>query len=277
VKKKKPSRRLALVGCGAIGTLVATLLEKRKSSFKVTAVLDADASSAQKLSRRLKSKPKVCRSPGELFQKADLVLEAASMKAAPGIAEAALRRGLPVVMMSTGGFLLHREKLTRLAERNRTKIYLPSGALTGLDGVRAARQMGPLKSVSITSTKPPGGLIGAPGLTASQKRLLYKSKSAFYLYKGGVRGAIRRFPANVNVAATLALASGNPERVRVSVKADPKAKLNQHEIFVSGSFGEMEMVTRNKPSALNPKTSALAVQAALALFERLESYVEVGN
>ena len=188
------------------------------------------------------------------------------MAAAPGVAEAALRRRVPVVMMSTGGFLLNRQKLTALAAKYRTKIYLPSGALTGLDGVRAARQIGALQRVTITSTKPPGGLHGAPGLTAAQKRLLYKSKSAFYLYRGDVWGAIRRFPANVNVAATLALASGNPERVKVSVKADPKAKLNQHEIFVSGSFGEMEMVTRNKPSALNPKTSALAVQAAPRAF-----------
>ena len=90
-------------------------------------------------------------------------------------------------------------------------------------------------------------------------------------------GAVRRFPANVNVAATTALASGNPKKLKVQVMADPKIKSNQHEIHVSGDFGELTAVTRNRPSKQNPKTSALAIQAALALFERLESYVEVGN
>ena len=180
-------------------------------------------------------------------------------------------------MMSTGGFLLHQKQLEGLARRYRTKIYLPSGALCGLDGLRAARQIGKIKELRITSTKPPRGFEGAPGLTSTQKRLLYKNKNAFYLYQGDVWGAIRRFPSNVNVAATTALASGNPKMLKVRVMADPNIKSNQHEIHVSGDFGQLTTITRNRPSKENPRTSALAIQAALALFERLESYVEVGN
>jgi aspartate dehydrogenase len=270
-------RRLGIVGCGAIGSLVAKLLEKKKSSFRVTAVLDRVPASALKLSKSLKSRPAVCANLNELLSKCDLVLEAASVKAALPVAEAALKKHRPVVMMSTGGFLLNQKRLTALAAENRTKIYLPSGALCGLDGVRAARQIGKIKDVRITSTKPPAGFQGAPGLTDSQKRLLYKTKSAFYLYKGDVWGAVRRFPANVNVAATTALASGDPRKLKVRVMADPKIKSNQHEVRVSGDFGELTAITRNRPSKQNPKTSALAIQAALALFERLESYVEVGN
>ena len=53
--------------------------------------------------------------------------------------------------------------------------------------------------------------------------------------------------------------------------------VNQHEVLVQGDFGELRAVTRNVPSKDNPKTSALAIQAALALFERIENYVEIGN
>jgi aspartate dehydrogenase len=277
VKRVKPGRRLGLVGCGAIGSLVAHLLEKKKSSFQVTVLFDTFLSTAENLSRSLKSRPRVCRDLSGIFSKCDIVLEAASVQAAVQVAEMALRKRKPMVMMSTGGFLLNQRRLSALAAKNQTKIYLPSGALCGLDGVKAARQLGRISELRITSTKPPGGFAGAPGLTKAQKQKLYKSKSAFYLYQGDVRGAIRRFPANVNVAATLALASQAPGRLKVGVVADPRMKLNQHEIHVTGDFGELTAITRNRPSKMNPKTSALAIQAALALFERLENYVEVGN
>jgi len=277
--RKEPGkgRRLAIVGCGAIGSLVAKLLQKKRSSFQVTAVFDTYLSNARSLSKSLKSHPKVCHRMNDIFSNCDLVLEAASVQAAPQVVKESLKRRKPVVLMSTGGFFLNRHELTRLAKKVRTKIYLPSGALCGLDGVKAARQIGKVRELRITSTKPPRGFLGAPGLTPDQKRKLYKSKQAFYLYKGNVEGAIRRFPANVNVAATTALASGSPQKLKVRVMADPKAKLNQHEIFLSGDFGELTAVTRNVPSPLNPKTSSLAIQAALAIFERLENYVEVGN
>ncbi len=275
--KKAPPRRLGIVGCGAIGSVVARLLEKKKSAFRVTALFDINHTSAVNLSKLLKSNPTVCVGIGPMLGKCDILLEAASVQVALSVAEVALKKLIPVVMMSTGGFLLHQKKLEKLARRYQTKIYLPSGALCGLDGLKAARQIGKIRELIITSTKPPRGFEGAPGLTSSQKRLLYKSKSAFYLYQGDVWGAIRRFPANVNVAATTALASGNPKKLKVRVMVDPTIKSNQHEIHVAGDFGELTAVTRNRPSKDNPRTSALAIQAALALFERLESYVEVGN
>ena len=270
-------RRLGVVGCGAIGSLVARLLEKKKSSFRVSAVFDAVPSSAQRLSSGLQSRPFVCSRLDQLFPKCDYVLEAASVKGVLQIAEKSLKHRKPLVMMSTGGFLLNQKKLSALARRFRTKIYLPSGALCGLDGLKAARQIGKVRELNITSTKPPRGFQGAPGLTGAQKRRLESSKKPFALYNGDVWGAVRRFPANVNVAATTALASGDPRKLRVRVMADPRARHNQHEIHAAGDFGELVATTRNVPSRDNPKTSALAIQAALALFERLESYIEVGT
>lgn len=214
MSSSRPGQRLALVGCGTIGSLVAELLEKKKSSFKVTALYDARPEAAQLLSKKLKSKPKVCHSLSEVLSLCDWVLEAASVKAALPTAQASLQKRKPLVMMSTGAFLLHQKQLTRLAEKYKTKIYLPSGALCGLDGLKAARQIGAIKSISITSTKPPRGFAGAPGLTSAQKRALENKKSLFYLYQGDVWGAIKRFPANVNVAATTAIALENRKNSR---------------------------------------------------------------
>jgi aspartate dehydrogenase len=277
VKKGTVRRRLGIVGCGAIGSLVARLLQKKKTSFQVTAVLDAVPETAERLVRRLKSQPTACQSLSQLISKCDLVLEAASVMAAPQVAEACLKRRKPVILMSTGGFLLHQRRLTLLAQKFQTKIYLPSGALCGLDGIRAARQIGSFRKIELTSTKPPKGLMGAPGLTSAQKHTLLKTKTPVYLYQGNVWGAIRSFPANVNVGATLAAASLAPQKLKVRIVGDPKIRFNQHEVKASGEFGELTTITRNRPSAENPKTSALAIQAVLALLERLESYVEVGN
>jgi aspartate dehydrogenase len=270
-------RRLGIVGCGAIGSTVARLLEKRKSTFQVRALYDVQPSRAQHLSQKLRSHPVVCRKLSELISQVDFILEAASVQAVPLLVPPALKAKKPVVLMSTGGFLKHQKQIADLAQKYKTKVYLPSGALAGLDGVRAARQLGKIKKIGITSTKPPKGFYGAPGLTEAQKKALYSAKKPFYLYQGDVWGAIERFPSNVNVSATLAVASGRPNLLKVSVVADPKAKLNQHQIDVQGTFGELTAVTRNHPSAENPKTSALAIQAALAHFERLESFVEIGN
>jgi len=270
-------RRLGIVGCGAIGSLVARTLQARRSSFIVTALFDHHPSSASRLQKALRPRPRICKDLKDLVGHCDWVLEAASQAAAPGVAKAAISRRKPVVLMSVGGFFLHRRKLSKLAARYRTKVYLPSGALCGLDGLRAARQGAGLDRVTLTSTKPPKGFQGAPGLSPAQRKALATSRRVRTLYRGPIEGALRRFPANVNVAATLGLASGVPGKVQVLVQSDPRAKYNQHRVRAKGRFGEMETLTRNLPSAANPKTSALAIQSTLALFERLEGFVEIGN
>src|ERR1041385_6906425 len=141
-KAKGHTRKLGIVGCGAIGSLVAKLLEKKRSSFRVTAVFDTYLSNARAPSKSLKSHPKVCDRLTDVFSKCDLVLEAASVQAAYQAAIESLKRKKPIILMSTGGFFLNQKELTRLAGKYHTKIYLPSGALCGLDGIKAARQIG---------------------------------------------------------------------------------------------------------------------------------------
>ncbi|HVZ80853.1 MAG TPA: aspartate dehydrogenase domain-containing protein [bacterium] len=274
---RRPVTRLGIVGCGAIGSLVARTLDKKNPAYRVTALLDTHAPQAVRLARTLSSRPKVCTHLSELIRRSDLVLEAASVKAALPVARAVLGKGKSLVLMSAGACLLHGKELAALAKRQRTKLYIPSGAVSGVDGIRSARALGTIHRIRITSRKPPRGFLGAPGLTSRQRKSLATARRPMVLYQGGVRGAIRAFPANVNVAATTAMASGLPNKLRVTVIADPGVKTNQHEIQVEGSFGRMVLRTENVPSPANPKTSALAVQAALALLERITAPVEIGS
>jgi len=271
--------RVGLAGCGAIGRVVALELARRRSPYRVAALFDPRPESAAGLASRLKPRPRICRDLPELVTRCDFVMEAASRKAATEVARAALKARKPVLLMSTGGYLAAKTELDLLARQAApaAKLYLPSGALAGLDGIRAARQIDPLSEVTLTTTKNPKGLLGAPGLTPAQTRRLKSCKAPFTVYHGDVAGAIDRFPANINVAVTLALAADALKGVRVRIVADPDIRVNQHEIRAKGSFGELACVTRNLPSVLNPKTSALAVQSALAFFERRIVPVEVGN
>ena len=126
-------QRLGIIGCGAIGSTVARLLEKRRSSFRITSLFDLAPGPASRLSQNLKSRPRVFEKLSDVISHSDFILEAASVKAVPAVIRAALPRKKPVMVMSTGGFLFHQKEITRLANRYRTKVYLPSGALAGLD------------------------------------------------------------------------------------------------------------------------------------------------
>ena len=277
MKRSARVMKLGIVGCGAIGSLVARTLDKKNPDYRVTALFDTQAHQAVRLSKTLSSKPKVCRSLQELARRSDLVLEAASVKAALPVAKAVLGAGKPVVLMSTGAYLLYGRELESLARKHRVKLYVPSGAISGVDGIRSARALGKITRIQITSRKPPRGFQGAPGLTPQQRGALGSLRKPLVLYQGDVYGAIKAFPANVNVAATTAMASGSPKKLKVRVIADPAVKTNQHEILVEGSFGRMILRTENVPSPANPKTSALAIQAALALLERIAAPVEIGS
>lgn len=83
------------------------------------------------------------------------------------------------------------------------------------------------------------------------------------LFEGSAAEAISKFPANVNVAVTLALAGLGLHKTRVRIVVDPEIIVNQHEIYASGGFGEISITTRNNPMITNPKTSALAAFSAI--------------
>jgi aspartate dehydrogenase len=255
----KAVKKIGIIGCGAIGTGIAEFIQKRlKGKAKISAVCDIDPEKALKLSKKIK--PALIAADIEtLIKKSDLVIEAAGMKVSGKIAEMAVAFKKDVLIMSTGG-LLKKRSLFKKAESMGCNIYVPGGAICGLDGICAAG-IGKIYRVTLTTRKPPGGLKGAPYLKDMDLDGIEKET---VVYEGTAAEAVKHFPQNINVAATLSLSGIGPKRTKVKIITSPEYTKNIHEIEIEGDFGRIWTRTENVPSPVNPKTSTLAIFSALA-------------
>jgi aspartate dehydrogenase len=254
--------RVGIIGCGAIGSSVAKAIgEGKAGDAKVAAVLDIDTAKAKGLASKTGSK--ISKGVASLVSASDVVVECASQGAVRELApKIAGKKDL--VVLSVGALLDEQllALLIRKAKRGRTKLYAPSGAVCGLDGLKGAG-MGRIESVDLITTKSPKSL----GLEAKEKTVVFI---------GTPEEAVKKFPANINVSAAVKLsARGAPVTVRIV--ADPKAKANTHEVSARGEFGALVCKVENVPSKDNPKTSALAAMSAVALLRRLGDTLIVGT
>jgi aspartate dehydrogenase len=143
---------------------------------------------------------------------------------------------------------------------NNTKILIPSGAIAGLDSIRSVKKY--LNILTIVTTKNPKSLIGAPYFKSSKIRIDEILKETV-LFEGNAVDAIELFPANVNVAVSVALAGIGLVKTQVKIVADPTLSVNKHEIVGEGTFGKIQIVVQNIPSPSNPRTSYLASLSAI--------------
>jgi len=267
--------KIGLIGCGAIGAEIARALDRGTMDATLVAVCDHNPETASALIESLEHKPIKARLE-ELVDLADVVVEAASQKAVPAVALETLGRGKSLMIMSVGA-LADRElfaEVKRLARKNGARVYLPSGAIAGLDGLKSA-SMGGIRRITLTTTKNPRGLQGAPYIL-EKKIDLSALTGPTVIFQGSALDAVKAFPANVNVAATLFLAAGEGE-VLVKVVADPDIKINQHEILVEGDFGRISTKVENIPSPQNPRTSYLAALSAIATLRSIVEPVKIGT
>lgn len=267
--------KIGLVGCGAIGTEIAKALDGGEIDADLVAVCDHNPATAKALIDSLKKKPVQARLE-ELVSLTDLVVEAASQRAVPAIARAALGKGRSMMIMSVGALAdaeFYREVKT-LAKEHGARVYLPSGAISGLDGLKSA-SVGTIRSVTLTTTKNPKGLEGAPYVL--EKKIDLKAlKEPTLIFEGTAAEAVRAFPANVNVAATICLAAREGE-VKVKIIADPHINVNRHEITAEGDFGRIATRVENVPSPQNPRTSYLAALSAIATLRSIVEPVKIGT
>jgi len=269
--------KVGIVGCGAIGGEICKAFDEMVVSADLAALSDRDLGSARELAGSLKhAKPRAVSTP-ELIDAVDLVVECASQSAVKEVVIPALGRGKDVMIMSVGA--LTDEGLLRqireLARKNNCKVYLPSGAIVGLDGLKSA-SVAKINSVTLTTRKPPASLEGAPYIV-QHKINLSTLKKATILFEGSAEEAVKGFPVNVNVAATLSLAGMGAKRTKVRIVADPALKRNVHEILVEGDFGRFETRVENVPSPSNPKTSYLAALSAIATLKKIAEPIQIGT
>jgi aspartate dehydrogenase len=200
----------------------------------------------------------------ELTALADVVVECAPAAVFRAVAEPAIEAGRIFMPVSVGQLLEHPD-LIEMAERSGARIVVPTGALLGLDAVRAAAE-GEIHAVTMVTRKPPKGLAGAPYLEEHGIDLEGLTEP-LKVFEGSAREGARGFPANVNVAAALSLAGIGPDRTRLEIWADPHVRRNTHRIVVEADAARFEMQIENVPTAQNPRTgriTALSVVAAAA-------------
>jgi aspartate dehydrogenase len=266
------TQTVAIGGLGAIGLKLARALDAGVDGLRLVAVAARDQSKAQAHLRDFQAPPSLVSL--EELAAADIVVEAAPAAVFERIATAAIEAGRIFVPASVGA-LLPRMELVRRAKETGARIVVPTGALLGLDAVRAAAE-GVVDSVTIESRKPPRGLEGAPylmqhgidvsGITAPQR-----------VFEGNAYDAAAGFPANVNVAAALALAGIGPVRTRVEIWADPGVDRNVHTIRVEAEAARFSMTIENVPSAENPRTGRITALSMLACLRGLVATLKVGT
>ncbi|WP_307648047.1 aspartate dehydrogenase [Variovorax boronicumulans] len=248
--------RIALVGCGAIGTAVLDLLRGDPALQVAVVVVPAEGMAAAQ-----KAVPGAQVTSRVPVSGIDLVVETAGHAAIEEHVLPALARGTPCVVASVGALSATglAEKLEAAAVAGRTQVQLIPGAIGGIDALAAAR-IGGLDSVRYTGRKPPKAWKGTP---AEQGRDLDALTQATVIFEGSAREAALLYPKNANVAATVSLAGLGLDKTQVRLIADPATAENVHTVEAEGAFGSFELTMRNKPLAANPKTSALTVYSAV--------------
>ena len=275
MRNGKDRLRIGIVGCGAIGSRIALSTKKElKSRFMVSALYDIDCQKSRTLAQRLNKPSLVKPSIQETIHSSDIVVEAVNTSATRDIVRQAISLKRSVLAMSVGR-LLGQSRLFSLAEKNHCSLLMPSGAIAGLDAVKAASLAG-IKKMTLTTRKPPQGFADNPYLR--DKGISLKDvKEETVVFDGPVHEAVRYFPQNINVAAALSMAAGDSVEVKVRIIASPDVSRNTHEIVLEGPFGRITTRTENEICPDNPKTSYLAVLSGVQTLKQFYQHVKIGT
>ncbi|MBS0643635.1 MAG: aspartate dehydrogenase [Acetobacteraceae bacterium] len=267
------TKTVAIAGLGAIGLPLARALDRRSiDGLQLVAVSCRDQSKGRAALSDFINPPPVVEL--NLLAEADIVVEAAPASVFEKVALPAIDAGRIFVPASVGA-LLPRMHLIKLALATGARIVVPTGALLGLDAVRAAAE-GPINSVTLETRKPPKGLAGAPYLEKNGIDVLGITEPRI-VFQGNALEAAAGFPANVNVAAALALAGVGPVRTKVRIWADPSVTRNVHTVEVDAEAAHFTMTIQNVPSDENPKTGRITALSMLACLRGLVSPLKVGS
>ena len=250
------NEKVGIAGVGALGSIVAKSFPM--DGYTLHAVSDLGTPDFGVPNVDFKS----------LAEQCDVIVECLPAAAVPALAAEVLSRGKTLIMISACALVLHPE-ITAMAEGSEGRILVPSGALSGLDAVGALNQNHITES-KIISTKHPKGFQNAPYVIENNIDLT-TVQGRFMIFSGNVLEAARAFPANVNVAASLALAGIGTEKTLVEVWADPAATGNSHEIIVTGGGTTIRSKIDNLPDPMNPKSSMQAGYSIVAALKKRKS------
>jgi aspartate dehydrogenase len=263
--------RIGLAGLGAVGLEVAKRLIAGVPGLTLAAVAVRDAAKARGALPALASvafKPATA-----LAEDCDVVVECLPPPLFRDVAISAIDKGRIFMPLSVAQLLDNWDLVARAKEKG-ARILPPTGALIGLDAVRAAAE-GTINSITMITRKPPAGLDGAPYLL-EHKISVAGLTEPLKVFDGSAREGARGFPANVNVAAALSLAGIGPDRTRLQIWADPTITRNTHRIEVDADVARFSMTIEGIPSA-NPRTGRIVPLSTIAALRALVSELKVGT
>ena len=263
---------IGVVGCGAIGQALLKAVDDGGLAVEVVGVASRGEERAKAFLATLGNRVDYL-NPHDLVERADLVVEAAGAEVVPELASLTFGAGKDLMVISVGALLDHPD-LAELAQERGCRLFVPSGAIAGLDGIKSAAE-GRIDHVTMTSRKPPEGLQGAPFLVNNGISLEGLEEERM-LFEGSAGEACKGFPANVNVSAAVSLAGIGPDRTRVRVIAVPGLMRNCHDIEVEGEFGRLAVHIENVPTE-NPRTGRLTALSIIRTVRETTASLKVGT
>ena len=256
--------KIGVAGAGAIGSVVCRSLIDGIDGFELVAVSDLDIARATLSIERPDTTIPFC-SIDELIERCDWIVEALPAKQARDVALQVLAKNKTLVAISSSALLTYPEIIETAKISGR--ILVPSGAIAGIDAISSLAEKG-IVSLKLQTTKLPTSFSGAPYIV-EQKIDVHAITEPTIIFSGNALDAARAFPANVNVAATLALSSRLPPKdIQVVIIADPAARSNAHEITVDGGLSQLKFKIENLPDPNNPKSSAMTALSIVSLLRR---------
>lgn len=257
--------RVGLIGAGAIGTyLLEELNQKNDKDIRVTSILVRNPEKYQHLEAqygiRLYTKLEAF-----LDSPIDITVEAANVKTAREMLPKIVKQK-DTVVISIGALaeekFLHEVK--KISEASGHYLYLPSGAIGGLDLIENVAAVGIIDAVSLITKK--------PAHTLTNKSV----GEAEIVFEGSAAEAIKQYPKNINVSIALALAGVGFKQTKVTLIADPNINENIHSIRVSGEFGTASFEIRNKALPSNQNTSYLAAVSVVGTLKKMTKRMRLG-
>jgi aspartate dehydrogenase len=263
--------KIGLIGSGSIGQFLLQEINfnKRLSNVKITSIFD-ERSGLHEHVKHISDKfdCEYVTDKTEFFlSDIDLYVECANPDVAKAYALEILKQGKNMLIVSAGA-LVDRDftmQITNICNENNCQVFIPSGGIGGLDILQAARILGEIEQVQLTTRKPPNAL-----------SLMMEISEPVVVFSGTAAEAIAKFPRNMNVAISLSLAGIGVEQTMVKIVADPNVQRNIHEVWVKGAFGEMKLNLENFPMPTNPKTSYLAALSTLSMLRQMVEPIKIG-
>ena len=268
---ERKTLRVGIAGLGAVGLTVARRLEAGIPGLTLVAVAARDVAKAKRALPRIGNGIEAT-TPAGLAGICDVVMECLPPALFMEVAGPAVDQGRIFMPLSVGQLLVH-SGLAERARKSGARILVPTGALLGLDAVRAAAE-GEIREVRMVTRKPPAGLEGAPYLKEHGISLA-GLKAPLKVFDGSARDGARGFPANVNVAAALSLAGIGPDKTTIDIWADPAVTRNCHSIEVDSDSARFSLSIENIPSE-NPKTGRIVALSVVKALRNLTSPFVVG-